>query len=633
MPQENKNQKTKITIIEQQKNDQENAVIIEPQKLAVKKSGNIIIGTLNVFITPVKKRWQNYYQPKNKKWGIHLIIDLILALAIIGLIAFNWYWWRMSEFSLTRQVTLEITTMPAEPISGQDLTYLINYRNRSKKQLNDAKITVQWPPEFIKKFVEPAEIFTAHSQTFNLGELASGAGGQLKIKGFIFGAKDDQQIIAANLSFLLVGSKKYQQKYIDQLYQIKDSKINLIIEAPTKVSNGNQFDWSIKYENNSDYLLPKIIVNLAVEADYFNLLTSDPAVNKNQWAIKPLAPRSSGQINLTSAIKLPSDRNEFPINVQLLIEDGDRLIPQQNLKRILNIEHSKLKLNLTSDQNIIQTGEEVNYQLKYENQEDFPIKNVRINIRLIGDFYESTGSLSWDQNQFIELAKINPGQNGQINFSVKTKEPFFLIHSQQKNPILISQAEAYYFRENEPAVEILALSSRLQQKINTVLNLKSFARYYTAEGDQLGIGPLPPKVDSTTKYWIFFNLENLYNDVSNLQITAQLAKNVFWTNKTSTNAKQDIIYDQEKNLISWSLEKLESPSNLLPSIGAAFEIEFTPTEDQAEKIANLLTTIKISALDNFTLLAIEKDLPDITTNLIMDTHENSGGIIQKNNHP
>ena len=44
-------------------------------------------------------------------------------------------------------------------------------------------------------------------------------------------------------------------------------------------------------------------------------------------------------------------------------------------------------------------------------------------------------------------------------------------------------------------------------RLNSNLAVQVYPMYYAPTGDQLGRGPLPPKVGETTKYWIFCEVD------------------------------------------------------------------------------------------------------------------------------
>jgi len=152
------------------------------------------------------------------------------------------------------------------------------------------------------------------------------------------------------------------------------------------------------------------------------------------------------------------------------------------------------------------------------------------------------------------------------------------------------------------------------------------ARYYTANGDQLGVGPLPPQVGTATKYWIFISINNFTHGLENVLISADLPDNVVLTGKSSVTIGDNLTLTDNSKQIKWQFSQLtrDNPEQI---IGLAFEVQITPTIDQVGSTAKLLTNIKISALDTVTSKIITKTNTDISTYLNHDKTANSSGII------
>ena len=163
-----------------------------------------------------------------------------------------------------------------------------------------------------------------------------------------------------------------------------------------------------------------------------------------------------------------------------------------------------------------------------------------------------------------------------------------------------------------------------QERIKRELKLSAVCRYNLPEGDQLGRGPLPPQVGVTTTYWILLSPSTDHFDVNQILVTAKLAENVNFTGRTSAVSENGVVYDETNRSISWEIDRLTRRTNTAIQPGAAFEIEFTPTEKQAGQPAKLLKNLKISGIDAISSMAIFTTLPDLTTAIPEDL---SGGAV------
>ena len=619
-----------------EKSDVGQEILIEPKKLQVKKGGNIVIGTLNVFITPAKKRYRRFYHPqKNKNWYWHIVIDLLLALALISLVAFNIYLWQKTD--LLNSLDVAISTEPKKINSGADITYVINYHNKSKTKLSNGQLTVNLPENFIKKDVSPKNIFSDHTNTFALGDLEGGANGQLKISGTAWGNIGGTQKIKTNLNFSLPSGSSAnlastpEQKSVVYSYSINNSLLALDLTTPNKISNNQPFDGVIKYSNQSNNQLGKIVIETEGLNNGFSLLSSSLSKHDNFWTIEKIEPLSSGQINFSGKFFVPETVVNHPIKINLYVElpDGQRLL-QQTVEKDISIVHSKLILNLTSDAKNITPGDTVEYTLRYENKETSTLKNINITAHISSDFINANNNQRfWSANSLPALASLNPGQKGEIKFKVNTKNSITQTQASQKNFIVESWADASYNTSLDPNDTLFNISEKNIQKINTVLAIQAFARYYSPEREQLGVGPTPPVVGQKTKYWIFFSLDNSYNDLKDIILTSNLAKNVSWTMKTTATSDEDAQYNPNNNQITWTLKTIPAASSFFPPVGTGFEIQIIPSSDQAGSVADLLENIQVSATDAFTGDKITAPAKNISTKLISDHWEKSSGIVKK----
>ncbi len=145
------------------------------------------------------------------------------------------------------------------------------------------------------------------------------------------------------------------------------------------------------------------------------------------------------------------------------------------------------------------------------------------------------------------------------------------------------------------------------------LALKSAGYYYSVQGDQLGIGPLPPMVDVQTNYWIFWEIEDFNNNLESFSISAQIPENVVWTNNKTVLAGK-LSFGQIGQRVVWSIDQIEKGAGVYR---VGFEIGLIPTQADLGQILNLLTDVEYQAKDEFGQ-EVSGQLNNITTDLIFD---------------
>lgn len=147
-----------------------------------------------------------------------------------------------------------------------------------------------------------------------------------------------------------------------------------------------------------------------------------------------------------------------------------------------------------------------------------------------------------------------------------------------------------------------------------LLEVSSAGYYYSPQGDQLGIGPLPPIVNRQTNYWIFWQIEKFNQDLKDFTLTAQLPENIIWTGRKTLLAG-NLKFGQETQRVVWAIDHINQKSG---PYRVGFEISLIPSQDDLGKVLNLLTSIQYQAADKSGQQIIKNSLNNITTNLTDD---------------
>jgi hypothetical protein len=208
------------------------------------------------------------------------------------------------------------------------------------------------------------------------------------------------------------------------------------------------------------------------------------------------------------------------------------------------------------------------------------------------------------------LNELQPGQEIVFNFSVPIKNfPIGAANAKVSLPLRLHAQIAGITSEfdNETATPELSLG--------TALRVSGEARYYTAEGDQLGRGPLPPQVGKQTKYAVLLHVVNSVADAENVRLTATLPNGIEWTGKTSVSRGQEISYDAVTRRLSWSTRTFPALSELSVFV----EVGFTPTESQRGQTVPLLQNIIVEGTDATLGDALRASAATLTSALNADT--------------
>lgn len=152
------------------------------------------------------------------------------------------------------------------------------------------------------------------------------------------------------------------------------------------------------------------------------------------------------------------------------------------------------------------------------------------------------------------------------------------------------------------------------------LRVAASARYFTPEGDQVGRGPLPPRVGQTTKYWVTWDLQNILRNVDQVTVRAALPDGVEWTERMAVTDGEAPTFDATSRTVTWTIGKINR------AMSASFELALTPSAEQAGSFAPLLGETTARGADDLgTELAATA--PVVTTELVGDERASGKGRV------
>ncbi len=149
---------------------------------------------------------------------------------------------------------------------------------------------------------------------------------------------------------------------------------------------------------------------------------------------------------------------------------------------------------------------------------------------------------------------------------------------------------------DDPSVILTELTTILSVP-KPILHPSVRAQYFSAEGEQLGRGPLPPMPGETTRYLVSLHIPYEGDGWRDIEISAPLGEHASWTGFIPDEGK-NIRYDAQARTMTWSVD--EWPEGMTSEeqldLGAAFEVAITPTESDRGGTLALLGPISISAV-------------------------------------
>jgi len=583
------------------------------------KKDKIVIKSLKIVNYPVKKLQQRYNvrYKFNKK---HLVMDLVVAGLALFLVGINVFYWLGGFHYFINKVDVNITVQSEMIVSGERQVFEIEYANNNAYAISLSQLSLQLPDHFVMEEISKTE-YDRSNNTLYIGELAPGANGRLIVTGTYFGDVINHDLLVATVSYYKTNKKGVRlwgqfRKIEKYTLQATSSLIMTDIEFPEKVVSGQEITVPIKVANNSKINIDEIKITPEL-SEAFTVVAGGNNYIDGSWYWYQLGPGEELIQNVV--LKVVTGVDSIELSFQGLIKyDGDYLV-QNNYQERKEVFDPGIVVTHALDREVIAAGDRVNFTVYVNNQKDYTIEDVEIKIMLSGSYWSLSSTkpmvskiegnqLIFNQDNFAELALIQPREQKQITFSVGTKA----FVSGVTEPELSSKLLTAFDVEN---IRVQIGGDQRQVRVSSNLQVRAFARYYTAGGEQLGRGPLPPEVGQETKYWVFLQLLNDINTMDNVSLSATVPVNVNWTNRSSVPVGNAVDFNASTRRITWSISKVSvDPKN----IGVAFELGIVPIVAQQGQAAILLRDIVVSGRDSFTGERISRTIGSVTTNLVAD---------------
>lgn len=168
-----------------------------------------------------------------------------------------------------------------------------------------------------------------------------------------------------------------------------------------------------------------------------------------------------------------------------------------------------------------------------------------------------------------------------------------------------------------------AIGKLVRAPLTTAFDLSVAARYYAANGDQIGIGPLPPMVGESTKYWVQLKLAPTTADISNVRMAVRLGPNVAVTGRSALPDGGSFV--QTGDELVWTSDYVPANSQ---GASASFEVELIPDANQRGTVPGLISSASASAIDQHNQVTLESSASGVDANLPDDEKGKNKGTVK-----
>ncbi|MBI5913207.1 hypothetical protein HY839_02065 [Candidatus Azambacteria bacterium] len=580
-------------------------------------------------------------EPASLTVGVKKIrLKPIIAVAVVALMLGGGY------YLFTRERPFDVAGVrgtiegPARVSSGDEVSYVITYRNNTSVALRGGKVVFTWPEGAV---VAEGSDGAAREAKEEVGMIVPGQEKSATFKGRIYGTQDEHKEIAVVFQYTPENVAAVFEDKKTLALTIAATPIALIIQAPGQAVSGKEVEIAVEYQNQSDAPFSDMTLR-AIYPEGFAFVSADPAPSSenNTWKLGAIEGRESGKIKIKGSFSGAQGEAKSVYMELGIVGDNGAFAQYARADSAVTIASSALFVFLTANDSrdyVANPGGSIKFKVHYKNTTNVQIPNVTI-LANIDDTYIDirtlsvqwgyvdgrTNSIIWNPVSVPELAVLDPKEEGVVSFSATVK-PSFLPKSFSDKNLKVSARTRITASAQPESLKGLPLESEdtVSVKINTQFSFNEKA--YFQDGFLLNTGPLPPTVGQRTTYGISWQLSSTINDVDEVEATAVIPPNVEWTGKVYPQ-DANITYDPDRGIIRWKPGKVfAGTSNLISPVRVDFQLAFTPADVHVGQVINLVSGATLKAVDAFTGTQMERQVSPVNTDLLNSLKGEQGRVI------
>jgi len=570
-----------------------------------------------MILFPLREWFKRRYQGKYKYDRIIFSFDLILVGVIITLTSLSGYFFLFPHKNFEDKISFTATVAPHEIVTGAPSTLVIQYHNGTKEILRHAKLNIAFPDHFLLQDVSVNSTnVTEHN--IDLGDIAVGATGDVHVKGVMFGDVGGKQTFESSMTFVH-GTKTdtFGSKVSAHEFSPVHSTLQLTLTLPDRIIASQPIEGIIRYKNTGTIDFPEI----RIEPEWpkgFTLSKASASFVNNTFAFPRIKAGTEGILTFNGFLGDVPDQVDFIFHPSFTF--GKDHYKQETLTQSVPVLPAQIKLDERIETNTFKPGTDATVIVHYKHVGTETLHDLEIGIVSDNPFITSGGK-TVTAKEYPALKLLKPGDEGDIHLviPIRSTVPQNTLRSFSEIQIH-TQTIARYTMESNLKQRLTTNGEDVATKLITPINFESFARYATPSGDQIGRGPLPPRVDQKTSYWIFWNVDGTTNTIDHVAIEGVLPDNVAFTGRETSSEDGGVSYDPDTHKIHWDTSSI--PPTLDPAskiFSVAFEVVVTPNSSQIGTNPVLIKEIHLTGNDTFTGAFVSASASNITTKLPTDS--------------
>lgn len=433
----------------------------------------------------------------------------------------------------------------------------------------------------------------------------------------LYGTENSERTINAHLEFRVQGSNAVYSKDQPIAVTIRTSPVTITLSAPDQAIPNQEIPLKFSIVGNGTAILP----DTAMIVEYppgFTYTRAEPAPSfgTSVWYLGDLPPGGNRDIIVYGSLSgSVTDLKTFKASIGKQNRGNEQQLDTvyNSLAQIVPLSNAFLDArmviaNQTGSSVAIASNQQVRVTVSYKNTLSVPITNAELAVVFSGSaydqglvepvtaFFDTAGNrLVWTAQQYPKLASIGPGEDGQVNFSIRPRQ--LTGSGSAANPTINLALNVTGFQSGGTKLSAMAIDTKTFT-VNSDLNLVARSIHYT--GAIQNTGPMPPKPNQETTYTLEFRISNSRNRISGGKMVTRLPVYVKWKNVLLPQSESaNVTYNEVTRELVWNIGDIPGGATSGSKILSA-KIGITPSASQVGIAPALTDSIVLTGKDTFT---------------------------------
>ncbi|HLD17759.1 MAG TPA: hypothetical protein VJB99_01635 [Patescibacteria group bacterium] len=528
---------------------------------------------------------------------------------------------------------------PPTAVSGAPASYRIRYANPSRISITSLEMDLLVPRGFSLSKTNPPPTDGTH---WTFGPLSPGSDGFLEITGSFQSPVPSTEKIQGIFTYRQANTSSEFKEIASMTTDVNTSVLSVKMEGPPKAIPGDETVYTVSVRNAGADTLRNILLRADLPTS-FHWLTAKPdprTPSLAEWNLPTLAPGEETLISINGSFGSDASGTATAKATVGFLDEKETFLSQGEAEISTDVLGANLAVHLIvngTDQNqTVPLGEPVALSIDFAQQGKEATEDVSIvlvfstpderSLPIHWEKADTAGgrregdSLIWDASNLAKLTKLSPGDNAILDLLLPLPPS---IDPMATADVFTVDLSVRLQKVGSVQTDRTLKTPTLEIKLQSDTHASSAAKYFNEEGAPLGSGPIPPTVDQTTTYRIFWNLENSLHDLERVRMTTSLPATAAWKGINAAGVGS-LSYDSTTRIVTWSVDHLSKETTTLQ---AWFDVAVTPSTADVGSFFKLTNATALEAMDTFTKNPIHQAMDALDTELLTDAFATGKGVV------